>query len=428
MTHRASDLSPAIDLETAKPIVSAFSGACGLDCHLIAASGEVLFSSFRNNGCCHCRVATGDDACCDKIRLYGAYQAERFGGRYIYYCVHGFAWCSSSILVGGKLVGSLACGPAQLMELEDYLACQPYQSTLGSSDSTLAALNHIPYKSPSAFGDISTLLLTAAAYLGEHSQLLDLKKSSAEQQRHIGDTLRLLSATQEVPVYPLAKERELTRAIREGDQAESRRLLNDLLGHIIFYTGGDFMLMRTRSLELMSVLSRAATDGGADLDQVLSLNHQFVCESAYLQSADDLTIWLTHVIERYTELVFDLVDIKHKDLIYRAINYIKRHSSEQLTLEDVARYTGFSPTYFSKIFKEELSCTFNTYLNRVRIDRGKSLLLNGALSISEICYMVGFQDESYFIKVFRKYIGVTPGQFRRRQGRLDPKKERNSLN
>ena len=426
MPHRSTGSLPKIDLNVARPVVSAFSGACGLDCHMISVDGEVLYSSCRENGCHCCSSAAGSNQSCEKVRIYGAHQAERFGGRYIYYCAHGFAWCSSPILIGGKLVASLACGPAQIMDLEDYLACQPYQSGAGPADENMDLLSRIPYKSPAAFGDISTLLLTAAAYLGEHSQLLELKKSSAEQQ-HIGDTLRPLSATQEVPVYPLAKERELTRAIREGDQAESRRLLNELLGHIIFYTGGDFMLMRTRSLELMSVLSRAATDGGADLDQVLSLNHQFVCESAYLQSADDLTIWLTHVIERYTDLVFDLVDIKHKDLIYRAINYIKRHSSEQLTLEDVARYTGFSPTYFSKIFKEELSCTFNNYLNRVRIERGKALLLNGALSISEICYMVGFQDESYFIKVFRKYIGVTPGQFRRRQGRLDPKKERNSL-
>ena len=48
------------------------------------------------------------------------------------------------------------------------------------------------------------------------------------------------------------------------------------------------------------------------------------------------------------------MDIKHKDLIYRAIHYIKRHSCERITLEDVAKYAGFSPSYFSKIFKGEL--------------------------------------------------------------------------
>ena len=135
----------------------------------------------------------------------------------------------------------------------------------------------------------------------------------------------------------------------------------------------------------MCVLSRAAAEGGGDLEQVLALNHQFLCESACLKSAEDLTVWLTHVIERYTNLVFDLVDIKHKDLIYRAISYIKLHFSEHITLEDVARHTGFSPTYFSKIFKEELDYTFNSYLNKVRIERSKGLLLNQKITISDIC-------------------------------------------
>lgn len=425
MTNQSSEQNAAVDLASARQIIQAFSGACGLDCHLISAEGETLISSFGERGCICFQNERERYQGCKKMHLYGAYQAERLGGRYIYYCPHGFAWCASPILVGGKLSAFLASGPALIMDLEDYLTSQPYQPEEMSWSGSLEELACIPpYKSPAAFGDLSVLLLTAATYLGEHSHLLESKKQNAMQQQRISDTLRTLNATQQLPLYPIAKERALTRAIREGDQAEARRLLNELLGHIIFCTGGDFALMRTRSLELMSVLSRAAEEGGADLEQVLALNHQFLCESAYLHSVEELTIWLTHVIERYTSLVFDLVDIKHKDLIYRAIHYIKRHSCERITLEDVAKYAGFSPSYFSKIFKGELACTFNQYLNQLRIENSKPLLLNRELTLSDICYMVGFEDQSYFIKVFRKHVGVTPGRYRQRQGRLDPSKER----
>ena len=418
--------NPAVDLTSARRIIQAFSGACGLDCHLIAASGETLLSSSENGGCICIRAEQERYQGCKKMHVYGAYQAERLGGRYIYHCPHGFAWCASPVLVGGKVTAFLACGPALIMDLEDYLTSQPYQPDEMAWGGEEELTRVPPYKSPAAFGDLSVLLLTAAIYLGEHSHLLEVQKQSAEQQQHISDTRQTLNAAQELPKYPIAKERALTRAIRSGDQAEARRLLNELLGHIIFCTGGDFDLMRTRSVELMSVLSRAAEEGGADLEQVLSLNHQFLCESAYLHSTEDLTVWLTHVMERYTGLVFDLVDIKHKDLIYRAIHYIKRRSCERITLEDVAGYVGFSPSYFSKVFKEELSCTFNHYLNQLRIENSKPLLLNRELNLSDICYMVGFEDQSYFIKVFRKHVGVTPGQYRRRQGRLDPAKERDA--
>ena len=181
--------------------------------------------------------------------------------------------------------------------------------------------------------------------------------------------------------------------------------------------------MRARSLELMALLSRAAADGGADLEQVLALNQRFLRESDYLRSTDELTVWLTRVIERYAALVFDLVDVKHKDIIYKAINYMKRNFTGKLTLEDTARHVGFSPTYFSKVFKEEMGATFNNYLGNLRVERSKMLLLAGKLSVGEVCTAVGFEDQSYFIKVFRRYTGVTPGKYRKQQGRLDSKKE-----
>ena len=84
---------------------------------------------------------------------------------------------------------------------------------------------------------------------------------------------------------------------------------------------------------------------------------------------------------------------------------------------------GFSPNYFSKVFKEEMGCTFSHYLSKLRIDRSKALLLVSKLSIREICDAVGYEEQSYFIKVFTRFTGVTPGKFRKRGGRLDSSKD-----
>ena len=161
--------------------------------------------------------------------------------------------------------------------------------------------------------------------------------------------------------------------------------------------------MRVRSLELMAVLSQAAISGGADQEQVLSLNQKFMLESDRLHSADDLVGWLTRLITRYTGLVFEHKDIKRKDVLYDAINYMKQHLGERVTLEDTARQVGFSTNYFSKIFKDEMGCTFNYYLSKLRVDRSKSLLLVSKLSVREICDAVGYEEQSYFIKWFRGF-------------------------
>ena len=75
-------------------------------------------------------------------------------------------------------------------------------------------------------------------------------------------------------------------------------------------------------------------------------------------------------------------------------------------------------SYLSKIFKEEMDCTFTGYVSRVRIEKSRELLLDGSISIADIAVMVGFEDQSYFTKVFRRTVGVSPGEYRRRGGRV----------
>ena len=90
---------------------------------------------------------------------------------------------------------------------------------------------------------------------------------------------------------------------------------------------------------------------------------------------------------------------------------------KKIALEDVAEHVFLSPSYFSKIFNEELSSNFSKYLNKVRIEQAKRLLLSSSASLIEISNLVGFDDQSYFSKVFKKLTGVTPGKYREARGK-----------
>lgn len=94
--------------------------------------------------------------------------------------------------------------------------------------------------------------------------------------------------------------------------------------------------------------------------------------------------------------------------------YIDEHYSRQLTLTEVAREFHFNPSYLSNYFTLHNKEGFNEYLNRVRI--GKACLLlkeNPGLSIAEISSLVGYSDHSYFTRVFRKLMNVSPSQYRK---------------
>ena len=420
-----------INIPEAVKIVDAFSYSCGVACQLISGDGAVLYHQFSGENLCQeYRAIVSDIPYCEDLHICGAYQAERLGGRYIYLCPAGMGWISVPILIGGQMAGALVDGPVMIMELEDYIASTPMlQQSMStkSLEQVTSILHRFPRRNPSDLSYMSLQLLADALYIGDSSRTLLEYQESEAQQQDIGEYIQQIKLRDASTRYPLEKERALIQAIKEGNEAEARRLLNELLGHIFFSTGGNFSVMRARSLELMALLSRAAADGGADLEQVLSLNQAFLSESDHLRSTDDLTVWLTQVIVKYTTLVFDRANIQRKDIIYAAINYMKKHLKDKVTLEDTARHAGFSAPYFSKIFKDELGVTFNTYLSRLRIDNSKSLLLSTSLSVGEVCAAVGYEDQSYFIKVFRKYAGVTPARFRKKQGRLDSSKERDPV-
>lgn len=92
--------------------------------------------------------------------------------------------------------------------------------------------------------------------------------------------------------------------------------------------------------------------------------------------------------------------------------YISDNLKENINLKDTAAKFNLSPYYFSRTFKKVFGCNFSEYLNLVRIDEAKKLLKDNSLSVKEICYMVGYSDPNYFSKVFKKYEGVTPTEYR----------------
>ena len=76
-----------------------------------------------------------------------------------------------------------------------------------------------------------------------------------------------------------------------------------------------------------------------------------------------------------------------------------------------------SPTYFSKLFSEEMGCRFTAYLNKVRVEKSKLLLKGSGIPLVDIAGLVGYEDQSYFTKVFKRVTGVSPGKYRESGGR-----------
>ena len=269
---------------------------------------------------------------------------------------------------------------------------------------------------------LSEQLFANAVFISDSSSEMLSTYRLMEESSSLENRNSLLPEDAEPAPYPLNTEADMFRAISEGDSAEAARALNEILGHILFHSSGDDEF-RARITELFVMMTRAAAYGGAGLNHVLGISAQYLREMRGFQSREGLTRWLASSLHEMTALVFQAVGDRHTAAMAAAAGYMKDKFAERITLEEVSEHVGYSPAYFSRIFKEDMGMTFKEYLNKLRIEKSKNLLISGNLPIVEISAMVGFNDQSYFSRTFKQLTGVTPDRYRKRSRRIDRKRE-----
>ena len=123
------------------------------------------------------------------------------------------------------------------------------------------------------------------------------------------------------------------------------------------------------------------------------------------QAADELYGKETLSIQELSEEKNRLVEI--------AMEYVQEHYYEKISLTDVAGKIGVTPGYLSTLFQKQLDQGFVDFLNGIRIARACAYLEQNYLKTYEIAYKVGFRDEKYFSKVFKKVKGCSPSEYKR---------------
>ena len=370
-----------------KHIGSAFD----VDCNLI----DLTSKSFQDPSsvyCSHCPTQ------CDfaNTHMYGCYESIRWDNKYIYYCPCGYIFIAVPIFDEQMILRTgVITGPILMGELEDF-----------------TDVPDLPNYSTKKVNDITNLISAIFVPIFNKSTPTDSKED------FLNTIYKELSFLKPALDYPLELEKDLQKSIADHDKSQSKELLNKLLGQIFFYSNGDLKIIKSRVIELLSLLSRSAIDAGADIHQILTQNTNYIEEIEKFQSLEKLSIWLSDIISRFVNYVFEFNAVKHSDVMYKITAYIKNNYMNKITLTDISEHVYLSKMYVSKIFKEEMKITLSEYINKVRIEKSSSLLLDSSLSIADIAILVGFEDQSYFTKVFKNIMGVSPGKYKEKHGKV----------
>ncbi len=172
---------------------------------------------------------------------------------------------------------------------------------------------------------------------------------------------------------------------------------------------------------------------------IYSINHMRVSikllEKEQKSQADKLTS-LYHLIEKSTNVneLQELLEQVAKTIVGRinqynmkninvilqnAIEYINENYRLPITLNELAEHTYVSTYYLSRMFSKELGKTFIDYLNEVRIEQAKQLLVDDGFKTYEVAERVGISDAHYFSKLFKKYTALTPTEFKLQEEKKD---------
>lgn len=127
---------------------------------------------------------------------------------------------------------------------------------------------------------------------------------------------------------------------------------------------------------------------------------------------------LPEIQQRITEMILECVrtdnvsEVNARSKMQMAVRYIREHFNENIAVNDLAERYGMSPNYFSSVFKKEMKQSPVNYITELRMKKAMELLEHSEMSVVDIAKKVGYEEGQYFFRVFKKYAGMTPLNYR----------------
>lgn len=212
----------------------------------------------------------------------------------------------------------------------------------------------------------------------------------------------------------LSTEETLMRIVRRGDTAALRQWLSSApairSGTI---AGGQLRQMRNLFIVTATLVSRAAIRGGMLEDDAFTLSDAYIQRAELMMSYDKILNLQYHMLLEFTEQVEILHRSEHTTkLTLEVANYVRHHLSEPISVEKMAEEFFLSRPYLSLRFRQETGQTLTDFILNEKTEEAKRLLRYSEKSLSAISSYLGFSSHGHFSRVFKKYAGLTPVEYR----------------
>ncbi len=319
-------------------------------------------------------------SCCN-IHKEAIDKARALGGSYVYMCPEGYVFWTSPFYSGERFAGALFSGGIQGLQKNSDKVKALAQMMLICADQ-----------------------ISGLSFNQKNIPVL-VKWQNPKNIQH----------AEEAKINPLLMdmERMLLASLRRGDNIHANQILSELLDVQFKELNGNFNVFKLKALEWAVLLSRTTINSNnINDDSLLETNNCYlkrIEESANFQEVKDILYSFT---EQMAERIFSFQGVRHFSAIKKAERYIWENYTKKIGLREIADAAGLSASYFSSIFKDEMGENLSNYLNRLRVEKAAAMLTSTNIPISKIAAACGFEDQSWFSKIFKNNTGFTPGKYR----------------
>lgn len=396
--------------------LSTYNKATNIDVMLMDKNGDLI--EYYGAPCSYCTLfqkACGNICPCKETHNYGFKEAQKLGDGYIFTCPAGYIHFAMVVVQKGEIKAKILAGPIAVdypninnidNVIKKYDLSLNYRSKLLQAYSAAPLIE--PYRARYFWKMLSQLVinLEKAVKFDEN-----IEKTKEVQQQKVGEYMELVRQAQTMSLqYDM--EKQLIEDVVKGNKEHARSILNEMLGRIYFTSGNNIEIIKARAIELIALLSRAVVENGGSENTVYEMTDSSLHNISNVKDLTELSYMLLEVLDMFCNAAFSKYNKSDVPALKRALEYIDKHYSANVCLEEVAENVGLNAAYFSTLFKKELGVNFSKYLTEKRIEAAKDMLKNTNAPLIEIAMSLGYENQSYFSSVFKKYCNMTPKEYR----------------
>lgn len=418
-----------VDMRLMERILGTFSKATGLRVYIVDLEGKIIVKPIDSVGMSNfCQqVQKVGKSRCKRCYARAGKEAAKYGEPYIFRCHAGLVVWAAPLMVEDLHVATIICGQVLMWEPEDFFweEIEEYTRPLEldsrrlvetARDLPVISADRVQAIAEMFFETTNHILLTGMVSLHQlreiaaHQALINEEMQNRKLLEH---SMQRLNASTSLMNF-LKKEQELSVKVRQGDRHAAHQALDSVLADLLEKYPGNTEEIKARIIELLVILSRATIEGGANPKELLTLNCRYIEEINRIQSLGEVCLWVKKVLGVFLDNMEDARCIKNLQVVQSAVDYIRNHYQQRLTLEGIAQKVYVSPSYLSRLFKKEIGCTVIELLTKVRIEEAKKVFHDPKYTVRQVAAEIGFEDANYFSKVFRRLEGITPSEYKQK--------------